>query len=220
MFESDQHASEVLYDWFKENKLYVLAFIVILFGGSFITKLWIAHKEDKSQQAALYFSKLLKNVEANNAEKTNNEIALLMNDYSSTPYADLSAIISSKISLVAANTDKAIVDLKHIIDNSKQPAVRDIARFRLARIYLSKQQVELATQELKKISKFGKKTAMNYLISGDVFIIKHRYSKAINSYQQALLAVPAQDEEFDALKAYIVAKLNEVKRNQNNRKSV
>ena len=214
MFDSDQQASEFLSDWFKENKYYLLAFFIVLFGGYFLTSLWLESKDKKLMNASVEFSKLIDLIKLNNNQDIEAQIDVLINQFPNSPYSDLSAIVRSKLNINENKAD-SIDSLNYIIKNSKQSIMIDIARLRLIRIYLDMNNVKLADEQYSLLTEFSQKTILANLLLGDIAFLKSDYGAAIVAYRKSLDLIPDKDENMDykELQAFVLAKISDSVRN-------
>ena len=196
MFESDQHASEALYHWYKQNKLALFGFVVVLFGGTYLTQSWLENKTLRIKQSSLKYSNLIGIFNLHNdTNKLQHKINSIIATYPKTPYADLASILNTKIFIEKNDVDNAILSLNNVINNSNQPAVRDVAKLRLVRIYLDRNQLLLAKEQLNKISKLSDNSSLYHMLKGDVSTLEKNYQTAINDYKLALKFLPMSKSE-------------------------
>lgn len=192
MFESDQHASESLYAWYNQNKVLLLVFIIILFGGTFLTQSWLEQKAINVKNASLAYSDLLKEFNSTTADenKLQHDANNIIYKYPKTPYADLAKILSAKIFVNKADIKNAALIIEGVLKHSAQPALKDISRLRLARIYLDNQQVDLAKKQLDSVSQLSKTSSLYYLLQGDVAYLEQNFESASKNYESALQFFP------------------------------
>ena len=211
MFESDQHASEALYNWYKQNKLILFSFFIILFGGTYLTQSWLENKDIRIKKSSLEYSNLIGIFDSyNNINELQHKINNIITTYPKTPYADLASFLNTKIFLEKNDIDNAILSLNNIIKNSNQSAVRDVAKLRLVRIYLDRNQLSLAKDQLNKISELSNNSSLYHMLKGDVLILEKNYKTAINDYELALKFLPISQSK-SVLNKVIKVKLYKAK---------
>lgn len=81
--------------------------------------------------------------------------------------------------------DKATVELKSVATNSKMPALKQIAKIRLARILAAEKSYTNALKELGSIDDDTYLPVINEL-KGDIYGATGQYEEAMNSYKMAL----------------------------------
>lgn len=194
VYKTEEEQVQAIKSWWKENSVSLIAGIVIgavVLGGY---KYWIENKNNQAQQASVIYSSILLST-GNKAENTE----LLKNKYSSTPYAALSALLLAKDNVDAKEVDNAIAQLKWVIDNNNSDGVLHIAQQRLARLYLSQDNLEAAEALVKGVKATGFSAAYGE-IRGDIQLAKNLPAQAKENYRIALASLVRGDQRYAIIK--------------------
>lgn len=194
VYSTEEEQVQAIRQWWKENAVSLISGVVlgiVVLGGY---KFWTESKQNKAQQASALYSQIL-----STKGDISKDTEILKNDYSGTPYAALSALLVAKDNLLANETDKAISQLKWVLDNTSDDGIEHIARQRLARLYLSQDKIEAAESLIKGIKAVGYSAAYNE-IQGDIYLAKKLTLQAKESYLTALSALARGDRRYEFIK--------------------
>ena len=193
VYNSEEEQVQAIKQWWKDNAVSLIAGIVIgvaILGGY---RYWTETKQTQAQKASDIYSEILSSAN-DKAKKTE----VLKSDYSGTPYAALAALLVAKDDVERNAPEKAIVQLKWVIDNSNN-GIQHIAKQRLARIYLSQDNIEAAELLLKGVKAGGFSAAYNE-IRGDINLAKKLPVQAKENYRLALASLSQGDQRFEIIK--------------------
>lgn len=194
VYKTEEEQVEAIKQWWKDNAVSLIAGIVIgvvvLAGYRF----WSDSKQNQAQQASVIYSQILT---SNNdkAEKT----AMLQADFSGTPYAALASLLVAKDNINANELDKAVTQLKWVIDNNHDDGIQHVAQQRLARLYLAQDNVASAEALIKGVKAEGFSATYNE-IRGDINLAKKLPVQAKELYRIALSALPQGDQRYAIIK--------------------
>ena len=192
-YNSEEEQVQAIKQWWKDNAVSLISGIVIglaVLGGY---RYWTDHKQTQSQQASEIYSEVLAAVHGK-AEKTE----LLKKDFPGTPYAGLAALLAAKENVDKNEIDKAISQLKWVIDNSDS-GIQHIATIRLARLYLAQDKIDAAEALVKGVKVAGFSTAYNE-VRGDINLAKNLPVQAKESYRLALASLTPGDQRYAIIK--------------------
>lgn len=194
VYKTEEEQVQAIKKWWKENAFSIIAGIAIgaiVLGGY---KLWTEKKVSQAQQASVIYSNIL----SANTDKTKNT-ALLKSEYASTPYAALSSLLLAKDFVLEKDIEKAISELKWVIDNNIDEGVQHIAQQRLARLYLSQNNISDAENLIKGVKAAGFDSAYNE-IRGDINLAKKQPVQAKENYRIALSSLVPGDQRYSIIK--------------------
>ena len=160
----------------------LLATLAATTGG---TQVWKYYQQQQAQQAADLYA-LLKQVQTTqNVERISDAAHLLTEGYSSSGYAPRAALIAAKASVEAGDMPRAKAQLQWILDNAKEPEIKDLARLRLAGILLDEENYSEALRLLntQHIDSFS---GLYADLKGDVLLASGKTEEARLSYQAAI----------------------------------
>jgi len=193
-YNSEEEQVEAIKKWWKDNAVSlitgVVIGIVILAGYRY----WIENKQSQAQQASVIYSEIL----SSENDKTENTETLKSN-YSATPYASLAALLLAKDNVNKNEIEKAISQLKWIVDNSNDEGIQHLAQQRLARLYLSQNNIEAAEVLIKGVKANGFSAAYSE-IRGDINLAKKLPVQAKENYRLALSALSQGDQRYTLIK--------------------
>src|SRR5512146_1221029 len=175
---------EALKRWVRENGLAVVAGIAIAalgFGGY---RWWQAHENNVGLAAGAMY------VEMENAFAQGNrtQAFILLGDlerqYASSPYADQARLASAKAFVEDAELGRAADELRDVMQHSRDPVLRLIARQRLARVQIAQHQPAEAIATLSGADP-GALAPLYALARGDAYYAMGDKSAALAQYRLA-----------------------------------
>jgi len=180
----DQEQWEAVKAWLRQNLPWILAGVAIGIGGLIGWRSWEARQVRLAEEAGTRFEQA---VDAfNRADRTRafTLVDELTRDYANTPYADLAVLVAARSHVESNELDKAVERLTAVMNNSKDPELRLVARLRLARVQsaLGKHDEALTTLAAGQPGKFEPRYAE---ARGDILFAKGDPSGALKAYQEA-----------------------------------
>lgn len=160
----------------------LLAMLAATIGG---TQVWKYYQQQQAQQAADLYA-LLKQVQTtNDVAKISDASHLLTEGFPSSGYASRAALIAAKASVEAGDMSLAKTQLQWILDHAKEPEMKDLARLRLAGIFLDEENYSEALRLIntKHIESFS---GLYADLKGDVLMASGKTDEARLSYQAAI----------------------------------
>ena len=97
------------------------------------------------------------------------------------------------------DTDKAVNELKWVVENNNDDAIQHVAQQRLARVYLSQDKVEAAEILIRGVKASGFSSSYNE-IRGDINLAKKLPVQAKENYRIALSTLAQGDKRFELVK--------------------
>ena len=118
-------------------------------------------------------------------KKVRDIAAQIVDRYSSTAYAAMAALGGAKAAFITGDLAAARTQLKWVIDNASEDAVRDVARLRLAGVLLDENNHDEALKILDAVP-VESLTGLFADLRGDVLAAQGRNAEARSAYQLAL----------------------------------
>lgn len=194
VYKTEEEQVQAIKQWWKDNSVSLIAGIVIGVVVLSGYKYWAVSKQNQAQQASVIYSEIL----ASSNDKTKNT-EVLKADYSATPYAALATLLLAKDNVNANELEKAVSQLKWVVDNNNDEGIQHVAQQRLARVYLSQNNIESAEALIKGIK--GNGFAAGYSeIRGDINLAKKQPVQAKENYRLALSSLVQGDPRYDIIK--------------------
>ncbi len=183
-----QEELDQLKSWWKiyGNSLIVgvVLGVVMLVGFRY----WTQQREIKRVTASAIYEQLLEQLRANKPEaRASGE--KIINEYASTPYAPLAALLLSKQAYLSGDKALARKQLEWALAHADDAAVQHTARLRLGRLILESNETQglAALLDVKDVAGF--ETEYQEL-KGDVAVAQGKKDEARVAYEEALKKSP------------------------------
>ena len=185
VYESEQEQIDAIKKWWKENGKAVIIGAVLGFGSLIGWQQWQANVQMQRESASMEYDVMLADLENNNYQEVKDRGAHILSAYQSTSYAALSAMSLAKIYVEEGDFSAAKTYLQVVIDQDKQPQLKQVAQLRLARLLLADGDAVQALSQLKtvKVGGFG---AVVSELEGDIHVALGNRDMARAAYQRAL----------------------------------
>lgn len=181
---------ERLQAWWKAYGGAVIMGVVL--GGLLLVGItyWRNHKQDQAQAASAIYTRIEAAATAKNPAAIDADANRLIKEFAGTPYAGKAALLLAKQKHDANDIAGARQQLQWAMENAKEPALRHVARLRLARVMLSHNEVDGAARLLEIKDRDGFVADYEEL-KGDVLHKQAKGAEARAAYEAARAALPA-----------------------------
>ncbi len=181
----EQEQIDALKHFWRDNGRLIIAAAVAFIVGVGGTQGWKHYKRSQAEQASLQFVKLEEAIDKGDVTEIRNVAQDIVNDYASTPYAPMAALVVAQREREAGNLDAAAQRLEWVVDNARTEEVQLLARLRLAAVLLDQEQYDAALQLLDH--EVTKAFVGSYAdLRGDVLVAQGKTAEARTQYQRAL----------------------------------
>jgi predicted negative regulator of RcsB-dependent stress response len=188
----EQEQIDALKAWWKQNaRAVVVAAIAAIVAAGAVSG-WRYYRQEQAQQAAEVFGSLERAARAADAKQVRELSARLMENYPSTAYGALAALVAAKASFDAGDLKSAGAQLQWAMEHARDDETEAVARLRLAGVRLDEKQYDEALRLLER----KRPEAFDGLyadLRGDVLVAQGRLAEAKAAYKQALDKLPAED---------------------------
>lgn len=190
---TEQEQIELLKSWIKQYSrvilLGVLLAIICISGWRF----WQQRELKITTRASRIYDEMLSARAQNDIPATAAQAKKLSSHYGKTIYGDLAFLMLARDAVSNGDYQNAIKPLNDVIAHSKMQGIRQIARLRLARVYLT---LNLPDKSLATLEKIDDASFLGLIeeVRGDTYLLMKKNSLARQSYQAALKALPNADE--------------------------
>lgn len=193
VYTTEEEQVQAIQKWWKDNAVSIIAGIVI--GVSVLVgyRYWTGYQHTQSQQASVIYNDVL------SANEKTKDTEILKADYSGTPYAALAALLLAKDNMNNNEVEKAISQFIWVIEHSDNESVQHIAKQRLARLYLSQNNIESAENLIKGVKAEGFSSVYSE-IKGDINLAKKLPVQARENYRIALAALTPGAPRYSIVK--------------------
>lgn len=194
----EQEQLDELKTWWKMYGNLVTGILVALALAAVAWQGWNWWQRQQAAQASALFSDLqTAGPDAAGAKRARELAGELIDKYSSTSYAGMGALVAARIQVEAGDAKNARVQLAWAAENAKDPALRELARLRLAAVMLDENSYDEAMKQLaaEPAAPFAPRFAE---LRGDVFAAQGKTAEARAAYDAALakFEVLAKDDEM------------------------
>lgn len=194
---------ELLKKWWDEYGTAAIVGIIIALVLGFGWRYWQQHREQKLAHVSMRYEQLLTNVVNGNSDAVENNANRLIERYPHTPYTQLAALQLARQDVYQNKFPNAEEKLQWVMKHGDNSALREVARLRLARVYLTGNQAQKALDILGDTDdKAYQPIALE--LKGDVYTVLGKVAQARDAYQQALKALP----EFAVMQPLLKMKLD------------
>lgn len=199
----EQEQLEALKAWWKRWGNYVIyglsALLIAVAGFQY----WRSHTAAQSAEAAAHFESLNNALEAGDNQAAKVQGALLMDKYGSTPYATRAAMLIASLNVQGKDAKSAKAQLEWVIEHTKEIALRDVSRLRLAGLLLDEKNYEGALKQLSASHTDAYGPRFDDL-RGDAYLAQGKAAEARAAYA----AAHARLKESDPLYGVVGMKLD------------
>lgn len=184
-YSTDDQQLEALKNFWKENGFTIIASIILAIAIVTGMRFYRNYVRTRAEHASVIYQHMMASDNGNNVADAETQAELLIKNYSATPYSKLAALVLAKQLVGAKKYDAAIGQLSWVIKHTNNHSFADIARIRLARIYLEQNKADDALKTAEKI-KDKAYQGLAHEIQGDAFAQLNQLDQARTAYQVAL----------------------------------
>lgn len=186
---TEQEQIQQLKNWIKQYGMTILLGILIALAITTGWRYWQSYHTKILQHASAVYDEMIAMRAQNNTNGTIIQAKKLLRNYTKTPYADMAALILAREAVVANDYAEALKQLHWVVEHSKNPAMRDIARIRAARILIAEKKSDQALSLLTEVQDKSFKGLADE-VRGDALLAKKDIHAARKSYELALQGLP------------------------------
>ncbi len=203
--EEQEQISELKAWWTQYGNLVTtLATIAALAAVGWQGWQWYQNR-NAAEASAMYFA-VEQAVERQDAQRARDAAGQLIDKQGGTTYAQLGALLAAGLQFDKGELDNARLQLEWAADKGKDPALRDLARLRLAAVLLQKGELGGALAKLEPAPVAAYKARFADL-RGDVLAAQGKPAEARAAYQAAIDALSAGDGQGTTLREVVRLKL-------------
>jgi predicted negative regulator of RcsB-dependent stress response len=195
-YETDEEKVEAIKKWWKENGFSVIGGVAIGLAAIFGWRAWVDYRDSVGQQASAAFEQLLASAGGEDTQSAIVQSKLIAEEFSSTAYATLSAMVQARVELEAGNSAGARTALEQAIAKSPDPGMTRIAALRLARVLIAEGDLASAASLVAAHDDGGAFAGAFAAVRGDIARAEGRSADARAAYEQAIAAGAANPERL------------------------
>lgn len=201
---TDDEQVEVLKKWWKENGTAIVIGVVIGIGGIIGFWKWTEYTETQALAASALYDEFITAITDEKLD-VSSSYESLKKDYEGTSYAALAALRMAAIDYGKKDTEKAVDHLRWATAHPGHDSIEHIARVRLAKMLVTKNELDEAEKLLKDVSEPAF-DAQYAAIRGDIHNKRGNVEQARSSYQLALASTSFSGKQRE----YVQMKLDDL----------
>lgn len=180
----EQERLDELKAWWKRWGNLVLVALAVVIAATAGWRYWQNRVVTQSLEAAAVYEKLTESLASSDTKAAHEAGAMLIDQYKSTPYAARAALLLAKQNVADKDLKSAQTQLEWAVTNSKEPAVKDLARLRLAGVQLDQKQYDAALKTLSGTHSDAFAFRFDD-VRGDVLLAQGKPGEARAAYEKA-----------------------------------
>ncbi len=193
-YATENEQLEAFKHWWKKNGTLTTVAVVLAISGLIGTQWWRTQTVAQAEAASADYQQLIEGLSKNDAQVVQQHATRILSQFSSTPYAPLAALALAKTKLEQGDKKAARTHLQWVLDNASQPALKSVARLRLAKIIYSEGEYPAALG-LLNAGDAGSFTSGYEALKGDIALAMKNPGEARAAYTRALAALPENTQE-------------------------
>lgn len=186
---TEQEQIELLKNWIKQYSLMIVAGIVLAVALITGWRYWQQSQIDTVATASSTYDEMLSARVQNNSETMLAQSNKLLDEHAKSAYGQFAALMLARNAAANNNYPEAHNQLAWVVEHSKIPSIRQIARLRLARIQLAENKPADALTTLKQVDDESF-VGLIEEVKGDAYVAEKRYDDARKAYQLAMKSLP------------------------------
>lgn len=193
-YATENEQLEAFKHWWKKNGTLTTVALVLVISGLIGTQWWRTQTVAQAEAASADYQQLIEGLSKNDAQVVQQHATRILSQFSSTPYAPLAALALAKTKLEQGDKKAARTHLQWVLDNASQPALKSVARLRLAKIIYSEGEYPAALG-LLNAGDADSFTSGYEALKGDIALAMKNPGEARAAYTRALAALPENTQE-------------------------
>ncbi|MBN2886791.1 MAG: tetratricopeptide repeat protein [Chromatiaceae bacterium] len=187
-YTTDEEKVEAIKAWWKANGAAVVAGVVLGLIAIFGWRAWINQRLQVAEQASSQFEQLLIAVRREDAAQANALADQLTEEFGSTSYASLGALVAARAAQASGDADTAMRHLERVLEKAPDPALERLAALSLARIQVAEGALDAAEATLKRYDDSPAFAGDFAAVRGDIAAARGNVDAARAAYEQAIAA--------------------------------
>jgi predicted negative regulator of RcsB-dependent stress response len=204
VYSTEQEQIALLKKWLKTYAPCVIAGVIVALAVNFGLQHWHTKKLQMTEAASVAYV----NMVGATMDHLDSEASLIANSitqkYSNTPYAQFASLLLAKQAAENGAYDEASKRLTWVMDKTEVPAIKQVARIRLAKVEIAAQQPEAALTLLKTIDDPAY-LGMIEEARGDAYLALKQTANAKAAYLSAEHKLPASNAALIQMKLANIA---------------
>ncbi|MGM0615528.1 MAG: YfgM family protein [Pseudomonadota bacterium] len=195
---TEEEQLEAIKRWWKDNGTSLIAGIAIAAAGVFGWNAWQNYQNNRAEAASIRYQELVNLTTSNSNDgamlNQARELATeINNEYDGTLYAELAQLLDARLAVQQQDLDAATRALEQVVDNSSRFYVQSLARLRLARLAIARDEPQEALDLLDQPI-VDALAAQRDDLRGDAHFALNQHDNARDAWQNALTLAQEQSQ--------------------------
>jgi predicted negative regulator of RcsB-dependent stress response len=185
----EQEQIDALKSWWRQYGRLVVTAVVAAALAAGGTAGWRHYRQQQNEKASLVFAALEKAVRGNDIKQIKDLSGQLMDQYGSSAYAAMAALVAAKANVDAGDLKSAGNQLEWAAEHARDEETQAVARLRLAGVRLDEKKYDEGLKLLDQPhpASFAPLYAD---LKGDILVAQGKVAEAKAAYQVALEKLP------------------------------
>lgn len=180
----EQERLDELKAWWKRWGNVVMIGVAVVVAAGAGWRYWQHRTLSQSLEAAAVYERLTQSLAVNDVKTTREAGGLLIDQYRSTAYAPRAALILARVNAASGDMKSAQAQLEWALEHTREAALKDLARLRLAGVQLDQKAYDAALKTLAGNHSDAFAARFEDL-RGDVLLAQGKKDEARAAYQAA-----------------------------------
>jgi predicted negative regulator of RcsB-dependent stress response len=205
---TDDEQLEFVKRWSAENGTWIVGGIVVAVALVFGWRYYDGYRNERAFKAAAQFGAMTAALDKNDRNAARQIAEGIIKDYASTPYGDQAELILARLFVDDNQLANAVTPLLHVMKDSKDSELKNIARLRLARVLIDEGKPDDAIQTLAEapaapVAGAAAFASRYHEVHGDALYAKKDLKGALAEYQAALRSGDGRSSDASLLQLKI-----------------
>lgn len=205
VYMTEEEQIESIKRWWKKYSSIIMTVLSIILLSIAGTRYWNWHHEKLTIGASTAYERMVTSYTNKDIPQMQGYANTLMQQYGKTPYADAARMLLARQLVQTNKYSDARPLLEQVAQQARVPALKQVAKARLARLYMADKQYESALDVLSTIDDAAYASLVNEL-KGDIYVAMGESGKAQTFYADAMK--DAQERKVANL--FLEMKVNEL----------
>lgn len=185
VYMTEEEQLESIKKWWKRHGNVVMLIVSVILFAVAGYRYFMWHQDKLTQQASVAYEQMMVALSNQNVKAVKSYANELIQDHSSTVYADVAHMTLAKFYASKNKLDQAQAELRVVAEHGKMLPLKQVAKIRLARILAAEKSYTKALDELSRVVDATYLPVINEL-KGDIYGATGQYQEAMSSYKQAI----------------------------------
>lgn len=185
-FLTDQQQAARVRGWMREYAPAAVVAVVVGIGGYFGYTQWQARQDTRAAQASDLYEDFRSAVQSDEADSARTLLDSLVSDFGGSGYVDHARLLMAREYVETTQPSLAAEELRQVIADTSNADLRQLARLRLARVYLYMERPEDGLETLQADEPSAAWRQLTEDMRGDLYRAMGRTDEARAAYQSAI----------------------------------